>query len=141
LSSALAPRGARAALATALVGACLAAFALTAVVRPAPAGAYSHTWNCNYGLTAYSTCYDNTGIIYNPWVSLMGEFLFPLPSGFNGMCLKAVTAAGNIKSGSHCEGPSLNRLYAYLAASPTSHAYYYLGGSGISGFNDGHGDT
>ena len=44
------------------------------------------------------------------------------------MCVQAITAAGNIKSGSDCR-PSIDYTIA-VAASPSSQAYFFYEGSG-----------
>lgn len=46
------------------------------------------------------------------------------------MCAKAVTAAGNIRSGSGCIYPGSWTLRCLSGASPNSSAYGYWGGSG-----------
>lgn len=91
-------------------------------MTPVPAHAYSHEWSCFN--PAYDRCWDTAGQFYNPWVYHTES----VPSGTNGTCAKAETAAGNTKSGSGCDGDNY-RASSY-AASPTSWAYGYHGDGG-----------
>lgn len=111
------------------------------LLAPPQADAYRHVWNCNGGIGPNVRCADYTGQIFNGWFVITAGFGNPLPSGYNGMCTKAITAAGNIKNGSNCAGSSTTILSISIAVAPSSQAYYYFGGSGISRDNNGLADT
>lgn len=113
----------------------------TMVGSATPAQAYVHTWDCNGGNTAYAQCYDFSGQQYNPWVYTSGAYGSPLPSGYNGLCVKARTSSGTIKSGSSCFPASVYAANVPLQAYPVSQGYYYFGGSGISYNNAGRSGT
>ena len=90
--------------------------------------AYSHNQTCSK--PAYEGCYDVQGQIYNPW-TFGGIALNGLSGGnpaYSGTCIKAVTQAGNNKSGDRCSGSSTTTTN--FQASPTSQVYGYWGGSG-----------
>lgn len=124
------------------VAALVAAALLSAAAFAAPsAQAYSHAWNCNSGIGANAPCYDYSGQTYNPWTTVAGGFGSPFPSGYNGMCVKARTAAGNTKSGSNCYPASVIAASISVAAQPQSQGYYYFGGSGTSINNAGNAST
>lgn len=90
------------------------------------APAYSHAQPCYSA--AYLNCYDAQGQTYNPWV-LVDNTMQAGGGQFPGVCAKAVTQAGSIKSGSTCLA-NTSGATAYLAASPTSLAYGYWGDGG-----------
>jgi hypothetical protein len=99
------------------------------------ADALTFGWNCNFGKPAYGTC--NSGSFHS-WTGVSGGFGDPLPSGFNGWCLKAESEAGTTKNGSTCWPlgyPTFNAIG--IAPSPISSGYYYFGGSGVSYSNVG----
>ena len=104
-------------------------------LMPSSAGAYSHQWNCNWGIAPYNHCYDWTGTVYNPWTVAGAAFGSAGISYYTGLCVKAVTAAGSIKSASDCFAAWSGGIN--LAASPDSHAYYYFGQTGTSTNNSG----
>jgi len=110
-----------------------AALAAAAAVS-APADALTTNWNCNFGKPAYATC--NSGSFHS-WVGIAGGFADPLPSGYNGFCLKAESEAGTTKAGSTCypNGHSFEAIG--IAPSPISSGYYSFGGSGTSYANAG----
>lgn len=85
--------------------------------------AYGHTWGCT-GWPAYERCNDYSGVQYNPWVAVRA---------FNGnvppeICAKAITAAGNIRTGSGCSYCSSDRISSISGGTPDSWAYVYWGG-------------
>lgn len=111
-----------------LLIAALTVAATTAVgaASPQSAHAYAHSWSCYR--VAYQHCTDWSGQQYNPWV--YHRMNLPYWVGVPGTCAKAVTAAGNTKSGSGCD--SDNYRESFYASSPTSQAYGYFGDNGCS---------
>jgi hypothetical protein len=118
----------------------LASF-LLAMGTTQAAQAYYHFWGGAPGspapsnpqicwsIVAYGQCWDGAGQTYNAWVRVEVWFQFDFhPSNYNGTCAKAITEAGNVKSGSTCS--AFDQSGGNLAASPSSRAYGYWGGSG-----------
>jgi hypothetical protein len=117
-----------------LVGAACALALMLALAWSSRADALSFGWNCNFGKPAYATC--NSGSFHS-WVAVAGGFGDPLPSGYDGFCLKAESEAGTVKQGSTCY-PNGHYFEAIgIAPSPISSGYYYFGGSGVSYSNAG----
>lgn len=103
------------------------------VIPASSAHALSFNWNCNFGLVAYNGCYSGS---FHSWVAVSGGF-DPVSGTYNGECVKAVTEAGNEKSGSACFPATVRLAGVTIAASPISEGYYYFGGSGTSYSNAG----
>jgi hypothetical protein len=99
---------------------------LVALAIPATSSAYySHNMPCHE--TPYSQCFDTRGIIYNPWFD--SQTSTDSGGSVPGICAKAITAAGNLKSGSGCATNTWQRT-SYYATSPDSQAYGYWGDNG-----------
>jgi hypothetical protein len=111
----------------------LAALAF-ASASPPQAHALTFNWNCNYGIFAYGGCYSGS---FHSWQTVIASFAAPLPGGYNGFCVKAVTQAGTQKSGGTCF-PAFDYFDGItIAPSPISEGYFYFGGSGSSTNNGG----
>ncbi len=114
--------------------ACLvSAGAVTALaVVPAGAQAYSHSWGCG-SWPSSTRCNDTTGITYNPWVTLqVGSSAAKAE-----VCVKAVTAAGNLRStttgsgnASYCAFNASSKGITLTGPTPNSQGYVYWNGSG-----------
>lgn len=116
-----------------------AAVATTAALSPSMASAYTHNWDCRFGIGPYVECADYTGQIYNGWTSIASGFGPQGITSYSGQCIKARTQAGNERDASTCFGGSDNVIN--LAASPASQAYFYFGNAGRSTNNVGRATT
>jgi len=112
----------------------LGAFALSGMVGVLAAHGYSHLWSCQGG--SGSQCYDFSGQRYNRWIQSSNE----IQEIKSEVCAKAITAAGNVRSGSGCNGNSFGRISSYFP-DPESQAYGYWGGSGNFQTNIGKANT
>lgn len=81
---------------------------------------------------AYSVCFDDTGQIYNSWFEVDATFS-NWQNGYTlyGVCAYAVTAAGNVRTGSGCTASSY-RYSLLSAATPNSQAEGWWEGTGLS---------
>lgn len=112
-----------------------------AASQAAPASAYVHEWSpftspsaCS-NIATNTRCYDNQGLIYNPWGSLRATALV---SAVNEICGKAITSSNNLRSttggsnnSDYCAANSTEKLVDILGTTPDSRAYvYWNSGSG-----------
>jgi hypothetical protein len=105
-----------------LVGSLLATAGIGGVLAP-PALADLDSWSCpNY--SSAQTCWAGTG--YRGYI----EVVATLGATRSEVCAKAVTAAGNIRTGSGCQYNAFYRRSCLAGSSPNSAAYVYWAGSG-----------
>jgi hypothetical protein len=112
----------------------LAASAAIMAIPTTSAHALTYTWNCNYGIPAYSGCYSGS---FHSWVSVAAAFGSISGGSYGGMCVKGVTEAGTVKGGAQCWDASVTLAGITMAPTPTSEGYFYFGGSGVSYSNSG----
>lgn len=102
---------------------------------PGSAGAYTHSWTCTAG--SAQRCWDNVGANPNPWEYVEASIAaYPYE-----LCAKAVTPAGNTRTGSGCVNYWYYRYSDIAGGTPQSVAYVYWGGSGGSMFISGRAGT
>jgi glycine/serine hydroxymethyltransferase len=100
----------------------------------AVANAYVHSQDCTK--SPYDRCYDVRGQIYNPWKNLGAGVRPAAGASVNGTCAKAVTQAGNTRSGTVSCGGSTSHGVTLDGAYPESQAYGYWGGSGPASYTN-----
>lgn len=111
------------------------AFAGTALLAVQPATADTVTWAC-YSYSSAQTCWAGTG--YRGYKEVGNS-----TSDGGGavtrseVCAKAVTAAGNIRTGSGCSYNTWLRGSCLSSSSPNSAAYVYWAGSSSATNNNG----
>lgn len=105
--------------------AAIAALAVAAVltVSTGSAAAYSHYDGCN-SKPEWSQCYDDSGILYNAWISIWGQ---TSGASVTTTCVKARTQAGNTRSPTYCGGGNY-QAGSLNGSTPTSQVYTYWGG-------------
>jgi hypothetical protein len=95
---------------------------------------YVHQWQC-YSASA-SQCYDPTPCCHG-WIQVSNQTSVTKYE----VCAKAVTAAGNIRTGSGCNLNTFGRSSCLAGETPSSTAYVYWAGTGIATYNNGYAFT
>jgi hypothetical protein len=114
---------------------CASLLIVLAVSLAPSAQAYIHVWSCQAASAVQ--CYDNSGQQYNPWAQVSAS----MSAVSNQVCAKAITAAGNIRTGSGCNFNTTARLSCFSYALPDSWAYVYWAGNGTVRTINGRADT
>jgi hypothetical protein len=110
--------------------AAIASVALLLSTSTGVASGYAHQWQC-YSASA-AQCYDPSPCCHG-WIQVSNR----IPVTRYEVCAKAITAAGNIRTGSGCNFNTFGRSSCLTGETPSSTAYVYWAGTGIPTYNNG----